>query len=958
MKAGDPTSWRIRVNALILLAIIAGTAVRHDVAAETTNIQAEIQESGDVRLWETSHPGSTFDESLSNLAFAWGGMQWWLEPIMTMLPLVLNSEDGTSELDIEAVDRLLADMPSSYSHTLVSAFPLIQIVDDDGTIETRATPRGTTEQLHRWYVRLGVLRDADTMFRQTDPVNLRLLQRWLRGAQQMAAAHEEEFYAAHPTFRETNLVAAFRSRTIEDVMQHVVVGAKLYDAGALLGTIGQVPDWIMHDPLGTPFTGGGTSQPLGESDLPLVPLGKPLGASNGAAFTYRPAEQPSVRKCVTVGEPHQPSHEQDVVGPAARPKIFQIYPRNNSGSFQPLLFMTQGGSATPMLNYSAFHGTSGTAGPSFGALIFHANTDGTRYQDEGGNWQSFDAQTVKYRWQGVERSYTQFSIPEFGEVFARIRRPGTDQQFVLLQRPKSVVSMVNGMFDRLRAGAQNDAHKYLETLRSGALTYWGEAGCHPTDPQQFPNEHGRAYFALNQGRTDMLSEEAEASLSQPIPISYAFRKKGTHDTALCSEQLWASSDNGSLKGGCPGELSFSQLRDPGFPTYRQVQFREWSAAHVESGEPLSRDELLRFATSTQSYSIRRIARLFAFAIEQFGASSIPPEKLPVAQLIGAAFGAHDGYRRDDLIQIALFHVASNFSENLYSPAFPDLAPVRPGITDPRISETELLAAVTPTVANALNQFIVQAIDFYLTKCQPQGITTWSQLVRVVADGKEVASRFAGPSEEARNSGALRFESQNGEQACSVRLHTTSPFSFIAFDDQIYYRTFGPPVSPHTLETGLYEKASAISWDLIGKINRAGAGSSTEEAYRSFSFHSSPTDAPSSPIFRSYTFALETASPDSVKQALQLVSKRLRQLAAAVTERQRRSRQASARRAIRAARAVLRLYRVTSLRLATLDSVERRSLKALASASTALKKPTSGAIPRALRQLKTARRMEF
>ena len=296
MNALERQYRRYRANAPILLAFIIVTMISRQLSAETTEMRAEIQESGDVRIWETAHPGTTFDESLSNLAFAWGGMQWWLEPIMTMLPLIVNSEDGTSELNIEATDRLLADMPSPYSHTLASALPFIQFVDDDGTVETRVPLRGTIEQLRRWYVRIGVLRDADTMLRQTDPVNIRLLQRWLQGAQQMAATHEEEFYQAHPIFRSTNLIAAFRSRTLEQVMQHVVVGAKLYDVGAMLGTLGQAPDWIMHEPLGTAIVEGSNGAGGQNSRPPLTPLGKPLGASNGAALTYIPAEQPLISR--------------------------------------------------------------------------------------------------------------------------------------------------------------------------------------------------------------------------------------------------------------------------------------------------------------------------------------------------------------------------------------------------------------------------------------------------------------------------------------------------------------------------------------------------------------------------------------------------------------------------------------------------------------------------------------
>ena len=850
------SSRNLKIICLLLIAVLAVPSIGvNEALADGAKMNIQILESGEVRIWEESSTATDFDTSLNNLAYPVGAMMVHLEPIITLLGIVLVTEDGSSPLNISATESFIANPPSSIARSVRAVIPLTHIVDPDGTIEQRVVGRAPTlREIRRWFARLSIQKDAEELLSESESRNIEYLQNWLDGAKYWANHKKEELYEAHPALGELNLVEAFSTRTVTDLMEYLVISEKLYDLGAINAAISSGENWISYLPLGIPSSP--VERPLRTVSLQAkatedVSLGQPIGASNGAALTYTSKDDSSVRKCVVMGEPHQTSTEQD--GAISRAKIFQVYPKNQDGEYVPVLFTAQGANPTPMLSYSELHRVSGTAGPSFGSLNLYVETDGVNYLSASEDtWTPLEEEVVTYTWRGEVESFSVFHVRGYGEGYLRLIDPSSGTQYLITRRPKSARSPLDSFLNRLRYGATGDASNYEKTLRAGGLTKFGEAGCFANRRDESISD-AVAYFVLNQGRTDILQGEESFQMDVVYPSTEDFKKVGSHDAPYCVG-AWASADNGPLSGGCEIDPGESALVDPGLLTYRQQQFKDWYEQNAAQGE-LSESELLRFGSSTTSYGMNKFEKLFAHSIRKYGGETIPEEKQIVARMVADRLEERNGRIFDDPLQIGFFYMHQKFNQRMNQPNSPLSVFIFP-FAMASVPISEVFELVTPQIAAEINGFLIDAIDFYQERCRPAGILKWSDLTRIVVDNKIVAKGFVGPNGGARNSGRFKFGAFQSNEAPYVRLMNTSPFSFTAFSSAIYYRTFGSNVSPHALESGLFETVDENAWKLISRINPKGVGFSMNDSYQKFSFSSTPESRPNSPVFRSLTLSLK------------------------------------------------------------------------------------------------------
>jgi hypothetical protein len=820
---------------LPLGAIFAFSLTPVFLSAQETTLGIDINRFGEVSLRELANPATSVDESLVNLAYGMGSMQWWLDPVTTMLGTIHTTELDPA-LNQRALDNFIQANNPEYTGITKGLLNGFREVDDDGTLERTIPGQATLEQSQNLLRRFGVREWALYDLARMTPSNIKIISSWLQGAQDMAKQHQEDFYRKHPVLRESNIVEYFLTLELEELLQNYAWSSLSYDYGTSGALLKSAPSWIQSQGVGKFL---GEPAPAIPSNFPLpFTTAKPhtslaQGASNGGAFTYIPTTSPNERRCAVVGEPHQPSTYDTFGGALQQMKLFKAYVNSSSGKIQPLFT-----AAYPnMLAFVGLHATehsatSGTAGPTGSSLMFAIPTDGTRYYYNGA-WSDFSVSELILKQGSGSRTISVYEVPNFGRVFALVRNPETGGFFVLTIRTKTPSSFLEGFWSRIRAGLKNDGQAYKSALEN-SLPHYGEAGCSPVLSDQNPSTSRLAYFALNQGHVDMVPATDRIDSLTANLVEPAFLKIGVLPPTLCFGQLWAVSDNGAFKSGCPGNPVRPLYQDPGWETFRQNQFKSWVRQNVQSMAPLSEEEIYNFGTSTYSMNPQRMMRAVAASVERFGSSLIPKDKLALANRYSSYLKGYDGLIKNNIEQILINFIYLDLTEKIVPGFVPVPEKVRFHFIYTDVTEDEMLAELNETAAGVFLNSLLNAVDFIRKECQAKGINKYSEAMSMEISGTEVARDFVGPGIDARSTGLVRFkEDESGQKTCSLRIVGSSPLKFIATEDAYYYLPFGPSVGLGALENDLYGSSNQSWGEYWGRHNQFGTGYGGIDSYRKF-----------------------------------------------------------------------------------------------------------------------------
>jgi hypothetical protein len=815
-----------------LLTLLSGASVW----AQQTTLKIDLNKLGETTLSELINPATNTDDSLANIAYGMGAMQWMLDPVTLMLG-TLNVSSHNSHLNKRAVDELVDFPPARYSPITAGLFYYVREVDDDGTIERGISGQASLEENSNILIRLGVKAWAQSEIAQLQPANRKIIERWIKGAQDTASQNESKFYDEHPLLIGTNIVDYFTHLTLEEIFEAYAWIGMSYDIGAIGALLGTVPDWIQPNRLGLPISAA-RSQPVLFS--PAVrdnfSLSHQLarGASNGAAFTYIPADNPDRRECVVAGEPHQPSTYDTPSGPLNQQKVFKAYVRTGPNVVRPLF-----ASAYPHLpayvglHATEFSATSGTAGPTGGSLIFFLPTDGQRYFYENA-WHNFTTTTIQIKRGGVSQPVTLYDVPGFGRVFALVRQPSTGGYFVLTMRHKPPSSFLEGFWSRIRAGLDNNGRAYLAALQN-PLPHYAEAGCHPSLSSDPMNAKRMAYYALNQGDLDRVVNPDEVSSISANPATPGTLKTGILEPSLCFSQSWAVADNGAFHSGCASPSILPTYQDPGIETFRQRQFKDWARENVDIERPLTQKEVMDFSTSTYSMVVSRVVKILQASVDRYGSRLIPADKRPEIEEQVNKLRDYDGFIRNTTEQLLITYIYNELHSKIVSGEITSPEAVRFYLIYTTNTESQMVAALNQATASVFIDKLIEAMKFVEAKCISQGILTYSDALEMRIGGQLVASRFSGPGYDSRSTGAVGFKrNEVGEKICQLELTSSSPLKFISMEDAIHYLPFGPIVGEGAIIPGAYAE-SRDSWgEYWQSHNKDGEGCGGSSSYRSFS----------------------------------------------------------------------------------------------------------------------------
>jgi hypothetical protein len=831
--------------------------------AQPTTLKADVNRFGETTISELTNPATNTDDSLANIAYGMGAMQWMLDPVTLMLG-TLNVSSHNSYLNKDAVDALVASPPARYAAITVGLFNFPRAVDDDGTIERLIPGQGTLEQSSNLLTRFGVKAWAQSEMAQLHPANRKIIERWMRGAQDTANQNESSFYAEHPLLQSTNIVKYFTNLSLEEIFEAYAWVSAGYDIGAIGALLQTVPDWIQDGQVGLPISAA-SSQPVLFSPIIKESFKSPhqlaIGASNGAAFTYIPAERPDRRECVVAGEPHQLSTYDTPGGPLNQQKIFKAFVRTGTTGIRPLF-----ASVYPHLpGYAGLHATefsatSGTAGPTGGSLIFFLPTDGQRYFYDN-SWRYFSTSTIYVKRNGVSRPVTLYDVPGFGRVFALVRQPSTGGYFVLTMRHKPPSSFLEGFWSRIRAGLDNNGRAYLAALQN-PLPHYAEAGCHPSTTSDPINAKRMAYYALNQGHVDRVSNLTGVTSINANAAEPANLKVGVLNPSICFSQLWAVADNGAFSAGCASGPILPGYQDPGVETFRQLQFKNWIRENVDNDKLLTEKEVLEFSTSTYSIIVTRVLRILLHSIDLFGNQLIPSERRLEIDTWAQKLRSYDGFIRNTPEQLLVIYVYNELYNKIVSGQIPVPQNVRSHLLYTTTAESQMVAALDRSTASIFIDTFSDALKFVQSVCASRGVLNYADAMEMRIGAQSIATNFSGPGYDSRSTGAVRFRTNaQGEKLCELELTSSSPLKFVSMEDEIYYLPFGPIVAEGSLVRGAYEQ-SRDSWgDYWQYHNRDGEGCGGDDSYRSFSLDDVAVIPQSDPdVIRSFTFNVPTVVP--------------------------------------------------------------------------------------------------
>ncbi len=366
----------------ILTIIVSLIIFAQSAFSQNTELTIRLNKFGEATIFERITPNNTTEDSLANIAYGMGAMQWRLDPITMMLGTLYTS-DHNQFLNKAAIDALLASNDPKFSAITAGIGKGFRNVDPDGTIETTIPGHATIEQIQNLLRRFKIREAAESQTYSVNPNTLRIVTRWLEGAQSAAAQGAAAFYAAHPELQSTNIINYFVNLDVVDILEGYAWISIVYDLGSINNIIGGfgAAGWLQSAPLGQQINQNLNQNVSSSSIIDLAEFHRkralPIGASNGAAFVYVPQTNPTDKICVVAGEPHQTSTYDIPGGPLQQQKLFRAYVKNEAGMYQPLF-----ASVYPTLpafagiHATEFSATSGTAAPTGGSLMFVTPTNG------------------------------------------------------------------------------------------------------------------------------------------------------------------------------------------------------------------------------------------------------------------------------------------------------------------------------------------------------------------------------------------------------------------------------------------------------------------------------------------------------------------------------------------------------------------------------------------------------
>jgi hypothetical protein len=610
------------------------------------------------------------------------------------------------------------------------------------------------------------------------------------------------------------------------------------------------------------------------------------------------------------GEPHQPSTWGTPGGPLTQVKVFRAYARRSKDQLIPFVvaaYPTLAGFIG--LQFTPHSATSGTADPIGGGILFFAETNGADYFYDGA-WRPLRRSPLTLTRNGAPVTIDRFEVPGFGKVFALVQEPSTGRTYVLSWRQKSPSNFLNGFWSRLRAGLANDGAAFIAAVEDG-LPFYGEAGCAPRRPSDTVAAPRTAYYAMNQGKIDRINEPNTINPLTVNAVQPGAAKVGLDPSSVCSGQLWTSSDNGNFKSGCPGRPERPYYQDPGLETDRQFAVRRFVTEHLQS--PISRAEVFRFATSTDSVGLARFIDVLVAAVDGYAESRLTPDQFAFVSAVANVLRLNTtGAIFDTPEQLLVMHLADELFNPIVAGAIAMPAPIREYLFKPETTRAEMIAGFDDTAATFLINAIIAGTNFVAERCFGEGNTSYHPAMSMTISGTQVAAQFGGPGFGGRSSGIVRFgRDLGGNKTCKIELVASSPFKFVATEESLRYLTFGPPVSPLTFEEGLYQTANAAWGGLWAHHNSRGDGSGGIESYREFRL--APVSRPPSDPDTLRTWKISVPSQRalvltgrsirSTVYSIRSAVRRLRAPHAVNNERERRA-QAKARKTITTKRIVL------------------------------------------------------
>ena len=800
--------------------------------AESNTIEARVTKFGEVLLTHVDKKPATLHESRKAMAYAEGYSRVMIDPLNTFLVLALRSaREGA--LNVEALDQLFANMPSQYAQSLSGAIPqsFKRINLELGTLESSQflplSVRIGWDSMRWWRVP----EEAQVALERVAPVDREVMAAWLAGAQAAAAENAATFYEKHPLFAPTRLVEHFLQATVLDIVQSDMVHARLYDLAAINGTAAQLRalgwfNWGEPDAGLSVLSAGIDGRADGDENLRnAVNLPQiPYGASNGWGFTFRPADNPSELSYVAGGEPHQPDGAQEQI------KTVLGYLMDVNGATIPYasigLASMLGG---PGLSFSRNSGSGATAGPSAGSLLLFARTNYARdaYLDPDGVWRPFTMRTVQLSSGPVQVRQIASGEEYGGDVAFFARDPATGTRYAIAMRAKDSLGFRAALMKRSRAQLYGDTDLFQQAMDTG-LNHWGESGVFTDALNQ-----SRSYVALHMGQSDQVVDENAINRFALNALSHLTRKIGQYNTPWCFTDGWAAANNGSLRGGnC---ITPNAMLDQGYPTPRQALVQDFYESHGLATTPISRDEVYRFATSSESYSHARLSEVLVVSLFNYAASAVgsvgSAEQINLAAAVAGALIGRVAISDNSPFPVLLLHITEAITPLLYSPTSPLNQITREYLTLPHVPLSEMVAGIDQQSAHTMIAAMVGAIDYILTQCLPQGKLLWNQIAETNHRGQIVGSTAgAGVGE------GLSIANYRIEPGCRIRAQTSSPFKF-AFVGQaggagkLCYLPHGGTVSPETLLTGLYESSFSSWLEQWRKLNPEGLGYDSHGAYR-------------------------------------------------------------------------------------------------------------------------------
>ena len=198
---------------LALLLLVAVIVISPSVNAQNTRLTVRINTHGETTIFESLSPTANIEDSLANLAYGMGAMQWQLDPVTMMLGSIYTTQHN-SFLNKAALDQLLASNNPKFSKITNALAKGIRLVDSDGTIENVVPGTASIERIENFMKRMNIRAAAEAQLASMDPYTLRIIKRWLEGAQSIALGSRAAFYIANPEFQSTRIIDYFSRLTI------------------------------------------------------------------------------------------------------------------------------------------------------------------------------------------------------------------------------------------------------------------------------------------------------------------------------------------------------------------------------------------------------------------------------------------------------------------------------------------------------------------------------------------------------------------------------------------------------------------------------------------------------------------------------------------------------------------------------------------------------------------------